>query len=414
MNRFLVLLAIVAVAGSAAGWGINYAAYGHRSAQMGEMVYGGEITGENIDDFYMKVTQAKNPQVELPDGSTYDFGTMAPGTKGEHTFVIKNSGEGDLKLRLGATTCKCTLGTLDNDVLKPGEQTEVRLEWDVKTDAKSFGQSAQLLTNDPNHYAIDLKIQGRVVGDLEMIPDALTFGDASADETVTLTAKVYSYMDPPIKDPTFKFSSDALNELSEIKIEPFEPSEADGASSSAVQGFDISITIKPGMKQGPVSQNAMFGFIQEKSDAGASDEEERKFLVTPITGKIVGSLSMIPNPKLTGSEGGNYIYDFGEVPPEGPFTAKTFVVLKGQDRDNTTLSIESVEPEGIVEASFGEKLVRSSMTLYPLEIKLIPGPNAIQRLGRNQDDYGKIRIVSDNGKTAGKLVVGVKFSMEPK
>ncbi|GAA5509994.1 DUF1573 domain-containing protein [Novipirellula caenicola] len=414
MNRFWVLLAIVAVAGSAAGWGINYAAYGHRDARMGEMVYGGDITGENIDDYYTQVAQTKNPQVDLPNGSTYDFGTMAPGTKGEHTFVIKNTGEGDLKLRLGATTCKCTLGTLDNDVLKPGEQTEVRLEWDVKTDAKTFGQSAQLLTNDPKHYAIDLKIQGRVVGDLEMVPDALTFGDVSADETVTLTAKVYSYMDPPIKDPTFKFSSDALNELSEITIEPFEPSEADGASSSALQGFDISIKINPGMKQGPVSQNAMFGFIQEQSDSDATDEDERKFLVTPITGKIVGSLSMIPNPKLTGSEGGNYIYDFGEVPPEGPFTAKTFVVLKGQDRDNTTLSIESVEPEGIVEATFGEKLVRSSMTLYPLEIKLIPGPKAIQRLGRNQDDYGKIRIVSDNGKSTGKLVVGVKFSMEPK
>ncbi len=414
MSRFWVLLAIVAVAGSVAGWGINYAAYGHRKAQMGEMVYGGDITGKNLDEFYMNVAQAKNPEVELPNGSTYDFGTMAPGTKGEHVFVIKNAGEGDLKLRLGATTCKCTLGTLDNDVLKPGEQTEVRLEWDVKTDSKSFGQSAQLLTNDPKHYAIDLKIEGRVVGDLEMIPDALTFGDVSADETVTLTAKVYSFMDPPIKHTTFKFSSDALNELADIKVEPFEPSEADGASSSAIQGFDITITIKPGMKQGAVSQNAMFGFVQEVAKSDAGDKEEEKFLVTPITGKVVGAISMIPNPKLTGSDGGNYIYDFGEVKSEGPFTAKTFVVLKGQDRDNTTLSIESVEPEGIVEATFGEKLVRSSMTLYPLEIKLIPGPEAIQRLGRNKDDYGKIRITSDNGESVGKLVVGVKFSMEPK
>ncbi|TWU20991.1 hypothetical protein Pla52o_40230 [Novipirellula galeiformis] len=422
MSRFWVLLAFVAVAGSAAGWGINYTEFGHRPARMGEMIYGGEVTGQNISDFYAQAKQTKNPIVELPGGDTFDFGTMAPEEKGRHTFVIKNVGEGDLRLRLGATTCKCTLGTLDNDVLKTGEQTEVRMEWNVKTDQKTFGQSAQLLTNDPRHYAIDLKIEGRVVNELEMIPDALTFGNISSDQEATVTAKLYSYLDRPIENPTFTFSSDELNEFTDVKIEPFDLSEADGASSSAKQGFDIEITIKPGMKQGAVSQNATFSFTRPQSDSDSDDttgddkdgNEERRSLVVPITGKVVGSITMIPNPKLTGSKGGSYIYDFGEVPPEGPFTAKTFVVLKGSDRDNRKLSIESVEPEGVIEASFGENLVRSSMTLCPLEIKLIPGPQRIQRLGRNKEDYARIQIVSDNGESVDQLVIGVKFSMEPK
>ena len=79
---------------------------------------------------------AENPnglaRVELLGEPTHDFGMMSPETEGEHVFVIKNVGEEDLTLRLGATTCKCTLGELDADRLKPGEQTEIKLSWKVK------------------------------------------------------------------------------------------------------------------------------------------------------------------------------------------------------------------------------------------------------------------------------------------
>ncbi|TWU31720.1 DUF1573 domain-containing protein [Novipirellula artificiosorum] len=424
MKRFFLLLVVAAIAGSATGWGINYTRYGHRTAHFGEIGYQGEITAENYQDHLDKLVQVKNPQVELPEGAEYDFGAMAPNDTGEHTFIVKNVGEGDLTLRLGATTCKCTLGSLKTDRLKPGEQTEVLLEWNVKTDSSTFGQSAQVLTNDPNHYAIDFRVNGRVVREMEMVPEEFTFGEVAAKENIELTSKIYSYLLPRIEDPELRFTSDALNELAEVTIEPFEPSEADGANAKAVQAFDISIKIKPGLRQGPLSQNAILSFRhrgegetldQGLADAGDGETGEKgmkKAFTAAIVGKVVGSISMIPNPRLTVTDAGNYVYDFGVVKQEDQRKAKTFVVLKGANREHEKLSVQSVVPEDVVRAKFGDPIQRATMTLYPLEIELQPGAERTKRLARDRDDYGKVRIVSD-APDGDKLTIGLTFSLEP-
>ncbi len=441
MNKYWIFLAIVAVASSAAGWGINHRAYGRHEAKMGPLAYRGELVGKDLGQFFAQNAQTKNPKVELVDGGTFDFGTMAPSVTGEHSFTIRNAGDGDLTLRLGSTTCKCTLGTLEKGVLKPGEETSIKLEWTTKTNEKTFSQSAQILTNDPSNYAIDLRVSGRVVGDIEMIPETLTFGDVANGEPINVTAKVYSFIDKPISDLKMEFSSDDLNKLAEVTFEPFTPSEADGSSSNARQAFNVKIHVKPGLRQGSVSQNAIFSFIDPRpnpdgsdatdSKSGSGKSENRSYITATFTGKIVGTISMISNPRLTGDDGGNYIYDFGEVRADGPLNAKTFVVLKGKNRDNTNLEIESVTPEGILTATVGEKIQRESTTLFPVQFTLIPGAEKIQRLGRNADDYGKIRLIAkstpsdtkssetgseekDDAEGANvRFIIGVKFSMEP-
>ena len=424
--RFCIVLGLAAAVGGVVGWSINYSRFGHRTAHMGEMVYQGEVKGGNYAEHLASFTQAENPKVELLGGDTYDFGSMAPNEKGEHRFVIKNVGDGDLTLRLGATTCKCTLGTLKSERLEPGEETDVLLEWNVKTNEKTFSQSAQILTNDPDQYAIDLKVSGRVVYQIEMVPDTLTFGEIASSEGAQLTAKIFNYMTPPIENPEVRFSSDELNELSEVTIEPFEPSAADGPNAKAVQGFNVSIDIKPGLRQGPVSQNLIFTFTQEsdgelvaenadieiKENASSPESEKMQFTAL-ITGKVVGSIGMIPNPRLEETESGNFIYDFGQIGADGPFEAKVFVVLKGENRDEEKLSVEAVVPEDVIKATLGEPLRRGTMTLYPLEFELIPGPEPIKRLGRNKDDYGKVRVVSER-EGGDKLTIGLQFSLEAK
>ena len=51
------------------------------------------------------------------------------------------------------------------------------------------------------------------------------------------------------------------------------------------------------------------------------------------------------------------------------------------------------------------------MTLYPLEIELVPGDEPVERLGNNKDDYGTIWIESDNPKVS-KMRVALKFAIE--
>jgi hypothetical protein len=230
--------------------------------------------------------------------------------------------------------------------------------------------------------------------------------------------KIYNFMETPIEITEVKFSNDEMTELSEFDIQPFEPNEEnDGIRSVAKQGFQVVGRVKPGVRQGAISQNLLFKFLRldDKGQPIKDEAEEHgdQYVVAPVKGSVVGPLSMILTSKLKGREGGGFLYDFGRVQKGDPLVAKAFVVLKGSERDKTQLSIGEVEPEGVVKAKLGEPKGQGSMKLFPLEIELIPGDEPIERMGRNREDTGAIWIESDNPKVS-KMRIVLKFALDPK
>ncbi len=411
---------LAASLGTACAWTVNYSRFGHREGRFGPFSMDGDVTPENVMAILEAGYATSLGRVELPAGSAHDFGVMAPGTTGEHSFVVKNVGEGDLSLRIGASSCKCTIGSLDADSIAPGEETEVKLEWTVAADgaSPSFTQSAQLLTNDPAQYAITLNISGKVIGDMEVVPDKWSFGEVAAGEPFELLGKIYSYYEEEVVPTDMMFSDELLNDFAEFQVEPFQPGEDDGLYSKARQGFQVTVKLKEGLRQGAVSQNFMFGFRRKGEDGkfvapAADDDDENDYAIAPVTGRIVGSLGMIAGPRVKGTTGGGYIYDFGRIGKDDPLIGKSFVVLKGSERDNTTLSVGEISPDGMLKARLGEPTGRGSMTLYPLEIEVVPGDQRIDLLGKNQDDYGNVWIESDNPKVT-KMRIAVKFAVDPR
>ena len=406
--------------GTTCAWTVNYVRYGHREARFGPFSMDREVTPDNV----MAVLEAGYAdslgRVELPAGSDHDFGVMAPGSEGEHTFVVKNVGEGELKLRIGASSCKCTIGSLDNETLGPGEETEVKLEWKVVAGGTTpvFSQNAQLLTNDPANYAITLNITGNIIGDMEIVPDKWSFGEVAAGEPFELSGKIYSYFEEEVVPTQMQFSDELLNEFAEFEVEAFEPGDDDGLYSRARQAFQVTIKVKEGLRQGAVSQNFLFGFRRKGEDGEfvtpvADDSDVNDYAVAPVTGRIVGSLGMIAGPRVKGRTGGGYIFDFGRIGEDGDLIGKSFVVLKGSERDNTTLRVGEISPQGVLKARLGEPKGRGSMTLYPLEIEVVPGDEPVARLGKNQDDYGNVWIESDKPKVT-KMRIAVKFAVDPR
>ncbi|EMI28199.1 DUF1573 domain-containing protein, partial [Rhodopirellula europaea] len=152
MKTFLVCL-IVAGIGAAIAYNINESSYGRYEPHFGPIDFEGETTAANAMASLKKEWSEDIPKVELPDGNEHDFGIMQPDEEGEHIFRVKNVGDAPLTLKIGASTCKCTVGTLENESLAPGEETEVKMAWTVKTNETTFGQSAELRTNDPTQVA---------------------------------------------------------------------------------------------------------------------------------------------------------------------------------------------------------------------------------------------------------------------
>ena len=119
---------------------------------------------------------------------------------------------------------------------------------------------------------------------------------------------------------------------------------------------------------------------------------------------------MIENSSIQ-SVNGTYIYDIGRIRPDESLTARAYVVLKGEQRNNTKLQIGEVVPDGVVKASLGDPKESGTMMLYPLELEFIPSAESVERTGKNKDDYGTVWIESDNPKVS-KMRLALKFSLD--
>jgi hypothetical protein len=86
--------------------------------------------------------------------------------------VIRNVGQGPLKLAKGPTNCKCTVAGLKDQEIPPGGQASIRLEF-TPNDLGPFRQGATIWTNDPE--AIPAEIRAAYL-------------DASRDAVVSIVA----------------------------------------------------------------------------------------------------------------------------------------------------------------------------------------------------------------------------------
>ncbi|MEM8671165.1 MAG: DUF1573 domain-containing protein [Planctomycetota bacterium] len=419
MTKFPLFLVLAFLAGTTVAWAINRQRFGGPAYFAKFTMEEGPESFDNLNSGQPDDETDSNARVEVLSELEHDFGVMAPNTEGEHTFRIKNIGTADLTLKLGATTCKCTLGELENSALAPGEETDVKLSWTVKADQPEFNQTAQVITNDPSRVVLTLKITGKVVQDFEVVPETWTFGAVPTGEPIEMVGSIYNFTDKDIRPAELRFSSQEMTDLATFEVEPFNPGEdSEGARANARQAFRVKIKLAAGMRQGAVSQNFEFGFQsvdEEGNDVPTFDAEgiemEKPYIVASTVGRVVGYLSMLPNSKISGEPGGGYIFNIGNIGKEDDLVVKTFVVLKGEQRENTQLIVSEIVPNSLISAKLGEPKGRGSMTLYPLEITFNPGSETVSREGKNAGDYGQVMIESDNPKVT-KMRIALKFSVE--
>ena len=137
-----------------------------------------------------------HPKAVLVGGSEYDFGIMAQGQESQHVFIIRNDGEAPLRLAAnykGANTCECTVGSLERNLVEPGQTVAVTVSWGIKKPTIGFAHSARIRTNDPDHVTIPLVIKG-VIGRRAVIRPAASWsvGQLDSDATVEVDLTLHS------------------------------------------------------------------------------------------------------------------------------------------------------------------------------------------------------------------------------
>ncbi len=99
----------------------------------------------------------------------YDFGYMSQRGVFSHVFVAKNVGQGVLNIVKIDPTCGCTTIPIKKAFLKPGEQVEIKVNFDSGKITGRVAKRIKVLSTDPQNGLLELYIRGMVAREPETV-----------------------------------------------------------------------------------------------------------------------------------------------------------------------------------------------------------------------------------------------------
>ncbi len=341
------------------------------------------------------------PRVEV-DAINYDFGTMQRGATKSHEFIFTNTGEGLLQLTVGATSCKCTVGEVDDTSLAPGESTPVKLEWVAKTGVGDFSQTATIRTNDPRNSMLTLTVSGVVTDTTGLDPQEFLLGKITTNESRTAEVYLAAYGDIPLEATATMADRTQRPELFELEVEPVKDLSI-VPLKAATSAVILRLTTKPGLPLGMVTE-----WVEVKTNLPEAD-----IVRVPVIGGVEGDISIHGRGWAKNLD----VVLMGKVPRDKGKEANLIISFKGESADNASASVGTLSPEWL-EVSVGEpKQVRDGVKHIPLKIRIPAGQLPVIHNGQGEAEGGqgqgdaRVQILTQSPSTP-EVDIRVRFIIE--
>jgi hypothetical protein len=229
--------------------------------------------------------EGPQPKAVLVGEPTYEFGTLPQRHTGKHAWVVKNEGKGDLKLTMLRSTCSCTLAKFKDGkeaVVKPGESTEIVLEFETRDNNGNYSKGADIGTSDPDLPSFSLYVHGNVFPALSFTPGrVVNMLSISTDKEDHISpVALYSKDRPGVK--VLK----ATSSRPESVLATFEPlSAAECKALKIGQGVKINVNVKG---------NLPLGEFREEVVLTTDHPSEPETRLT-VTGRMAGPVDVRPS-----------------------------------------------------------------------------------------------------------------------
>jgi len=118
-----------------------------------------------IEEDFSKLSadDLKNAPVVNYDAETFDFGDIKPGSKVEHTFMLKNIGKRDLIIRDVKSSCGCTAVSPSKNMVAAGESVPLKVAFDSTGKSGRQNKTITVITNDPKNPTTILRISSNIL-----------------------------------------------------------------------------------------------------------------------------------------------------------------------------------------------------------------------------------------------------------
>lgn len=341
---------------------------------------------------------ASNPSsaaiVEFPEGTLFKFETMKHGTTMSHKFPIRNAGTAPLKLEKAGSTCKCTVGELDKNVIMPGETTMINLEWRAVSVVAKFGQSATFRTNASEMPEFKLEVQGAVIDSFVLDPDSINLGSFASDVGTSREFSIYCYAEG-VDLERLEWSNPDKSQYFKISQTPFSPAESEG-HTKALKAYKVKVDVLPGLPVGSIG-----GSVQLFTNQG---EEVDRLQVT-VNGTAVSELSLIGGSAFKPDSN---ILTIGNLTSKDEFSTKLWLVLRGQGHESIEVAIDQKVAKESLKVSLGDRKVEANRTLIPINFDVPKGAPEAYYPGIGKGTFAEVVVKTTSGRAV-ELPIFVKL-----
>lgn len=142
--------------------------------------------------------QSKQPKIFSPEPD-YNFKEILEGQTVEHEFEIVNQGDADLIINDVKASCGCTAVQPSKKILKPGEKTKIKIEFDSRGRIGPQKKYIYVFSNDPKTPQYRLSFDAVVVEKLmgssdgknpKLVLSSNQFNFGEVDEGKVVEAKI--------------------------------------------------------------------------------------------------------------------------------------------------------------------------------------------------------------------------------
>ncbi len=341
----------------------------------------------------------KVQSIDVVDGEEFDFGIMDRGETREHTFVIRNNTQTPMYPKVTGTTCKCTVGDLEDSRIGPGEEGKVKLEWVAKSLDTEFRQTATIDSGNEIRPDIALSVFGRVIQMVDARPRRLVFGDVSVQDEHDGQFVVYAFKDERLTIVEETWSDPETQEFFDFEWQT-APDDVLEDMADATSAVICKVTMKPGLPMGRVYQE-----LQLKTSSSKAGMIE-----IPVIANIVGDIS------ITGSRFNKrtQLVQLGPVQSSSGMETKISLIVKGKFAPEFKIEDVEVDPDDekvlLVEVDETRNFSNGKVTMVPVRISVPPGAQSVNYSGGERYPPATIKLKT-NHPDAEELTLSVVFSV---
>ncbi len=218
----------------------------------------------------------------LPERS-FNFGTVARGSKVRHTFRLVNRLDQEIRIATWKTKCGCTEVLVGAQVIPPGTQTTIEAVIDTTKFVGSKASGLTLVFQSPTAMEVDLNIACFIRGDITLNPGVVDFGivpRSGGNKPTMTTTLTYAGGVPNWGITRIQTQSGSFSVRSQ---------ELNRSGNGQVQ-YNLTTTLEPA---------ALNGFVKDEITLYTNDPSSQTIPIS-VVASVQSAVTVSPSPLILG------------------------------------------------------------------------------------------------------------------